>query len=92
MIFLHGDAGDVVLLDVALGESLHPAVHALPRLLWLPFEVHRLDLKRNAKSGFLIEIATSNRFWGVERKTNHAVTWSARTSRRHSFSFNSLSK
>ena len=50
----------MVLLDVALGESLHPAVHALPRLLWLPFEVHRLDLKRNAKSGFLIEIATQH--------------------------------
>ena len=59
----------MVLLDVALGESLHPAVHALPRLLWLPFEVHRLDLKRNAKLGFMIEIAISYRFWGVERKT-----------------------
>ena len=57
---LHGDPGDVVLLDVALGEPLHPAVHALPRLLWLPFKVHRLDLKRNAKSGFLIEIATQH--------------------------------
>ena len=50
----------MVLLDVALGESLHPAVHALPRLLWLPFKVHRLDLKRNAKLGFLIEIATQH--------------------------------
>ena len=59
----------MVLLDVALGESLHPAVHALPRLLWLPFEVHRLDLKSNAKLGFMIEIAISYRFWGVERKT-----------------------
>ena len=58
---LHRDPrDDVVLLDVALGESLHPAVHALPRLLWLPFEVHRLDLKRNAKLGFLIEIATQH--------------------------------
>ena len=47
----------MVLLDVALGESLHPAVHALPRLLWLPFKVHRLDLKSNAKLGFMIEIA-----------------------------------
>ena len=59
----------MVLLNVALGESLHPAVHALPRLLWLPFEVHRLDLISNAKLGFMIEIAISYRFWGVEGNT-----------------------
>ena len=32
------------LLDVALGQALHPAVHPQPRLLRLPLEIHRLDL------------------------------------------------
>ena len=71
----------MVLLDIALGESLHPAVHALPRLLWLAFEVHRLDLKRNTKLGILIEIASFNRFWEVKRKTYDVATCSARASK-----------
>ena len=71
----------MVLLDVALGESLHPAVHALPGLLWLPFEVHRLDLKRNAKLAFLIEIATSNKFWEVERMTYDVATCLAKSNK-----------
>ena len=32
------------LLDVPLGQPLHPAVHPETRFLWLPLEIHRLNL------------------------------------------------
>ena len=37
------------LLDVSLGQAFHPVVHSHPRLLGLPLEIHRLDLKKKQR-------------------------------------------
>ena len=43
--FLHSNIV-AFLLDVSLGQPFHPVVHSHPRLLGLPLEIHRLDLKK----------------------------------------------